>query len=230
MHSKISLLLGVTLIALALFAVVGQIIVTTNNSSSLHMRLYTWPLAVIAIGFLFLLTPFIFRQPKGLGGLLIPGALILVTGCLLFISSTTSNWALWTKFWPLEILGIALGFVLSAIFLRVIWLMIPASILGLTGIAFLICTLTNAWGIWGVMWTIIPFSIGLPLLIIGTFKKINGLRLSGLIICGFSGLAFTAMSAIIASPNWITKIAGPATILLLGLLMVGSALQKTRTK
>ena len=51
----------------------------------------------------------------------------------------TGNWSLWAYLWPLEVISVAAGFILMAIFLKVPWLMIPASIIGLTGLVLQFC-------------------------------------------------------------------------------------------
>jgi hypothetical protein len=230
MQKKVALLFGVTLVALALLMLVGNLLTGITDNNVFHTGFHTWPLAVIGVGLLFCVPPIIFREQKGLGGLFIPGLPLLTTGCLLFVSSITSNWALWGKLWPLEIIGLSLGFVMATIFLRVIWLMLPASIVGLTGLVLLFCSLTGFWVSWAVLWTVIPLSVGLPLLLIGIFQQHDGVKLAGLIVSGFAGLAFTAMSAVIASSSWITKLGGPVIIFLLGVFMIGSTMFRKRDK
>jgi hypothetical protein len=234
MQKKVALLFGVTLVALALLLLAGNLLTGIFDTNVVHTGFHTWPLAVIAIGLLFCVPPFIFHQQKGLGeqkglgGGFIPGIPIFTTGCLLFTSSITGNWAFWGKLWPLEVIGVALGFMMAAIFLRVVWLMLPASIVGLTGLVLLFCSLTGLWASWAVLWTVIPLSVGLPLLLIGIFQKHDGVKLAGLIVSGFAGLAFTAMSSLITASSWITKLGGPAIIFLLGLFMIGSVLFKKK--
>jgi hypothetical protein len=223
MQKKASLLFGVTLIILALLALAGNLLWDASGIDLLTSGFRTWPLAVVGAGLLFCIPPFLFRDHKGLAGLFIPGIPVLVTGGMLFAASTTGNWSLWGTWWALEVIALAVGFVLAAIFLRVVWLTIPASIIGFTGLVLLFCSITGLWISWAVLWTVIPFSVGLPLLVIGLFQKNEGVKLAGLIVTGFAGLAFTAMSALIVTSSWLTKVAGPAVILLLGLFMVISS-------
>jgi ATP/ADP translocase len=49
-------------------------------------------------------------------------------------------------------------------------------------------------------------------------------RIAGIILCGFAGLAFAAMSSILAVLGWTTTLVGPALVLLLGIFMVANAL------
>jgi len=181
---------------------------------------------VVGAGLLFCLPPFIFSKVRGLSGLFIPGLPTLTTGVLLFIASVTGNWHIWAYLWPLEVISVAVGFVLMGIFLKVPWLMIPASIIGLTGMVLQFCAATGWWSSWGVLWTVEPLAVGLPLLLIGMFKKIEGVKVAGIILCGFAGLAFAAMSSILVTSHWITRLIGPVIVLALGTLLVISALLK----
>jgi hypothetical protein len=224
MHKKASLLFGLTLVALAVLALAANLLVDLTGLHSVRTGLSTWPLFVVAAGLLFCIPPFLFRKQTGLGGLFIPGIPVLTTGILLFIASVTGNWDLWAAWWPLEVIGVALGFILAAIFLRVVWLLLPASIVGLTGLVLLFCALTGIWSSWAVLWTVVPFSVGLPMLLIGIFHKNDGVKLAGIILCGFAGLAFAAMSAFLASASLIVRLIGPVVILALGALLIVSAL------
>jgi hypothetical protein len=145
---------------------------------------------------------------------------------LLFIASVSSNWSIWGYLWPLEVISVAVGFALMAAFLRVPWLMIPASIVGLTGLVLQFCASTGLWSSWAVLWTVEPFAVGLPLLLIGLAKRIEGVKLAGIILCGLAGLAFAGMSTVLVTSLWITRIIGPAVVLGLGVLLVFSALRK----
>jgi hypothetical protein len=143
---------------------------------------------------------------------------------LLFFASVTGNWHIWATLWPLEVISVALGFVLMALFLKVPWLLIPASIIGMTGLVLQFCAATGLWSSWAVLWTVEPFAVGLPLLLIGMFKKIEGVKVAGIILCGIAGLGFAAMSALLVTSLWITRLIGPGIILALGILLVLSAL------
>jgi hypothetical protein len=58
------------------------------------------------------------------------------------------------------------------------------------------------------------------------FKKIDGLKMAGIILCGFAGLAFAAMTSLLVTSIWITRLIGPGIVLALGILLVLSALLK----
>ena len=225
MQKKDSLLIGVTLIVLGILALAGNLLLrAVGNGFVLGFR--AWPVFVVAAGLLFCLPPLIFPRQRGLSGLFVPGIPTLITGMLLFIGSVTGYWGIWATLWPLEVLSVAAAFILMAVFLKVPWLMIPASILGFTGLVLQFCTVTGWWSSWAVLWTVEPFAVGLPLLLIGLSRKIEGVKLAGLILCGLAGLGFAAMSTVLVTSLWITRLIGPALVLGLGILLVVSTLVK----
>jgi hypothetical protein len=225
MQKQASLLIGVTLILLGVLALVGNMLIRAGGEGLL-VGFRAWPIFVVGAGLLFCLPPFIFPRQRGLSGLFIPGIPTLTTGMLLFFASMSGFWRIWGYLWPLEVLSVAAGFVLMAIFLKVPWLMIPASVIGFTGLVLQFCAATGLWGSWAVLWTVEPFAVGLPLLLIGLAKKLEGVKLAGIILCGFAGVAFAAMSSLLVTSFWITRLIGPAIVLGLGILLVGSALNK----
>ncbi len=225
MQKKASLLVGLTLIVLGMLALAANLLIRANGIGFL-LGFRAWPIIVIGAGLLFCLPPFLFPGQRGLSGLFIPGLPTLTTGVLLFLASVSGNWSIWAYGWPLEVISVGVGFLLMAIFLKVPWLGIPASIIGLTGLVLQFCALTGWWSSWAVLWTVEPFAIGLPLLIIGMTKKIEGVKLAGIILCGLAGLAFAGMSSLLVTSLWITRLIGPAIVLGLGVLLVFLALRK----
>lgn len=223
MQKKASLLFGLTFIILAILALAATLLVDYSATPSSPASLASWPLIIIASGLLFCIPPFLFNRNRILGGLFIPGIPLLTTGLLLFIANSTGQWSLWASWWPMEVIGLAIGFIMAAIYLRVVWLMLPASIIGITGLALLFSSLTDLWSSWVVLWTSIPFAVGLPLLLIGIGKKLGAVKLAGIILCGLAGLAFAAMSAFFSSTSLAIRMVGPLIILALGALLIVSA-------
>lgn len=229
MQKKASLLIGVTLIVLGILALAGNLLIrAAGNGILLGFR--AWPIFVVGAGLLFCIPPFLFPQQRGLSGLFVPGIPALTTGVLLFIASVTGYWSIWTYLWPLEVLSVAAAFVLMAVFLKVPWLMIPASIVGFTGLVLQFCAATGWWSSWAVLWTVEPFAVGLPLLLIGIARKIEGVKLAGIILCGLAGLAFAAMSSFLVTSQWITRLIGPALVLGMGIVLIVSALGRHSTE
>jgi hypothetical protein len=229
MQKKASLLIGVTLIALGVLALAGNLLIRAVGHGIL-LGFRAWPILVVGAGLLFCLPPFMFRHQRGLSGLFIPGIPTLTTGMILFIASTTGAWSIWAYLWPLEVLSVAVAFILMAIFLKVPWLMIPASIVGCTGLVLQFCAISGWWSSWAVLWTVVPFSVGLPLFLIGFAKKLEGVKLAGIILCGLAGVAFAAMSSFLVTSLWITRLIGPALVLGMGILLVIMAFGKLSPK
>jgi hypothetical protein len=53
---------------------------------------------------------------------------------------------------------------------------------------------------------------------------------AGIILCGLAGLAFAAMSSILVTSLWITRLIGPVIVLALGILLVVSAIINRSTE
>jgi hypothetical protein len=227
MQKKVSFLFGVTLILLGVLALVGNLLIRMLGGGLL-LGLHAWPIIVVAAGLLFCIPPFLYRETPGLSGLFIPGLPTLITGMILFLASISGHWGIWTSLWPLEVLSVAIAFVLMAYFLKNTWLMIPASIIGFTGVVLQFCAATSLWRSWVVLWTVVPFSVGVPLLVIGMIKKIEGVRLAGIILTGIATVAFAAMSSLIYPLGRITSLVGPVILLALGAYLLVSALVKKK--
>jgi hypothetical protein len=178
-----------------------------------------WPLVVISGGLFFVLPPFLVRGRRGLGGLFIPGLPILTTGCILLYNSVFDAWGAWEWLWPLEVLSLAMAFLFAAIYTRVIWLLLPAIVIGANGLLLHYCALTNMWEVWAVLWTIEPLSVGLSFLLITLKHRSAGLFIAGLILCGIAAMGLIGMTAIF--PGWVLiNLLGPAIFIFIGLLVI----------
>lgn len=184
-----------------------------------------WPLTVISVGLGFVLPPLLYRGRRGLGGLFIPGVPILVTGGILLFTSVLNWWSAWACLWPLEVLAVAGGFAFAGLWLRAIWLLIPAMIIGANGLLFQFCALTGSWQVWAVMWAIEPLSVGLSLLLIGAVRRTPGLMTAGVLLCSIGGVAIMGMSAILSATwlagwLWAVRLVIPLSIILVGVLLL----------
>jgi hypothetical protein len=227
MTRKGSVFAGLALIGLGLLAMASTVGAPLFGLHLLRFSLWRfWPLTVVSVGMGFVLPPFLYRGRRGLGGLFIPGVPILVTGGVLLFTSVLNWWSAWSWLWPLEVLSVAAGFVLAALYMRVIWLLIPAIILGANGLLFQFCAITNLWEVWAVMWTIEPLSVGLALLLIGARKRLSGLMLAGMLLCGIGGVGMMGMMAILSTSwilsgwFWVFRMVGPSMIILVGVLLL----------
>jgi hypothetical protein len=219
MKKHISILGGIALIFMGLLALAATFVMPMLG---IDLWLWSpwrlWPLIVVSAGWFFVVPPLLVRGRRGLGGLFIPGVPILTTGMILLVASVLNWWRVWTWLWPLEVLAVAVGFALSALYMRVIWLMIPAIIIGANGLVFQFCAITGRWETWALLWTIEPLSVGLSLLVVGAKKRLHRLMLAGLIICGVAGVGLVGMTAILFW--WLIKILGPMILVLSGLALL----------
>ena len=226
--TSLSALTGIILIAMGLLATA-----LTAGMPLLGLRMWSifeiwryWPLTVISLGLGFALPPFLYRDRRGLGGLFIPGVPILATGGILLFTSVLNWWSAWSWLWPLEVLAVAAGFALAAVHMRVIWLWIPAIIIGANGLLCQFCAITGLWEVWAAMWTIEPLSVGLSLLLIGARQRRPGLLLAGLILCSLSGFGLMGMLSILSASWvwsgwwWALRLFGPVTLILAGILLL----------
>jgi hypothetical protein len=228
MEKKGSLFVGLFLVLLGVLSLAGNLLFSLGRNLP-NSIFQMWPVIVIGIGLLFVMPPFFFPRTRGLAGLFIPGMPVLVTGVILFTASLLNNWRIWATAWPLEVLAVAVGFVLAAIFMRVIWLLIPAFIIGFVGAALQFCAITGWWTSWAVLWTVIPLGLGLAFIIIGLREQRNTLAVVGAGLCGFAGLAFAGASFFSLTWRFINLLA-PLFVIGMGVLIVTLGFLKPATK
>jgi hypothetical protein len=224
MQKKSSLFVGLFLILLGILSLGGNIGMSLSRQAP-HSFFQLWPVIIIGMGLLFVMPPLFIPQKRGLGGLFIPGLPILVTGGILFAASLSNHWSIWGTMWPLEVIGVALGLALAAIFIRVIWLVIPAFIIGFVGLALQFTAMTGLWASWAILWTFVPLSLGLAFLVIGLKEHLSTLTIVGMGFCGFSGLAFAGLSVFPVALQFANLIA-PTFVILMGAILIAIAFWK----
>ena len=215
MNKPISILASMMLIFVGTLALVGSLVGPVFRFQVWQL----WPMAVVAAGMLFVVPPLLVRGKPGLGGLFIPGVPILTNGAILLFTSVFRLWNAWEWLWPLEVLAVAMGFLLASIHMRSIWLLFPAILVGANGALFLFCALTGLWESWAVLWTIEPLSLGLAFLVVNLKQRSKGLFIAGVIMCVVAALGLIGMTAVF--PYWVmVNVLGPAILLFVGLLML----------
>jgi len=219
-NRRFSILLGVVLIVL------GGLTLAANLVGPLFgwgwwrwMPWRLWPLLVVSLGLLLVLSPFSTRGKPGLGGLFFPGMPILTTGTILLFASVFNAWDVWAWLWPLEVLSVAFSFLFAALYMRNTWLLIPAIIIGANGLLFQFCALTGWWGVWAVLWTIEPLSVGLALLAVNLKYRRKGLLIAGLILCGVAAFGLVLMTAVLPE-WWVLNLLGPVLFIGVGLILL----------
>jgi hypothetical protein len=180
MNKRFSILLGAVLIVMGGLMLLFNLALPMLGISGWRWGVWRlWPMFVIGVGLLFVLTPLLVRGKRGLGGLFIPGMPTLVTGGILLFTSAFDVWGAWEWLWPLEVLAVAVGFLFASIYMRNIWLLIPAIIVGANGLLMQFCALTGWWSVWAVLWTIEPLAVGVALFAAYTRKRRSGLLVVG---------------------------------------------------
>ena len=217
-----NLIAGVTLLSIGVIALAGNLFLAANAWK-------LWPLIIVLAGVGLTFPGFLGFANRGFGAFFIPGIPLLTTGMILLYASMTGNWEVWAVAWTLEILALALGFVLAAIFMRVPGLAIPAFIIGINGLMFIFCTLTGLWQSWAILWPIEFLAVGLGLLVVGIANQSAGVKTAASILLTIAGGGFflTAFLSIF-NTNAIMKFAVPVMLLVTGgLLTVTYFLQRS---
>ncbi len=224
MRRRFSFLAGGTLILIGVLSLAFTLVMPMLGASVWMWGAWRlWPLLIVAGGLLFVVSPLLARGKRGLGGLFIPGVPILTTGGILLYASVLDAWQAWEWLWPLEVLAIAMGFLLASIYMRSIWLLFPAIIVGANGALLQFCALTGLWESWAVLWPVEPLAVGLAFLIVNLRRRSRGLFIAGMIMCVIAAMGLIGMTA--AFPRWVLINAlGPAVLLLVGLLMLVNSL------
>lgn len=222
MNKRVSTLIGLFLILLGGLALMVNVALPLLGIRW-HWGVWRlWPVIVVSVGAFFMLIPLLWPHRRGLGAFFIPGAPVLATGGILLFTSVFNVWRAWEWLWPVEVWSVAVGFVLAALFMRNVWLMIPAIIIGMNGLLFQFCALTGWWEVWAVLWTIEPLSVGLALLVAYARKRRVGLLTAGTILCTIAAFGLMGMLGLVAlRPGWwMLNTAGPALLIGIGLLLV----------
>jgi hypothetical protein len=234
MQKSFSLLVGLALVGFGVLALACNLsILPFAPWLAVQTAGRLWPFLVLGLGVLFVL-PAIVGRRRGLGGLWIPGVPLLVTGALLLFTNTTGWWGSWSMLWPLEVLALALGFLLAAVTMRQVWLVLPAVIVGLNGAVLLFCAVTHLWEAWAVLWTVEPLSVGLGLLVVSALRKSTPLFITGMLLSGLAALAFLSMTAILGvwqflPLDWrLLRAISSLGVIGLGALLVGFSLLRPR--
>ena len=212
---SLSLIFGAALIAIGMLSLLGNTLLAMQA-----WRL--WPLTVVIAGIALTLPGFLGLKKRGLGSFFIPGIPVLTTGGILLFASLFDNWNVWALAWPLEVIALALGFALAAIFMRVVGLAIPAMIIGVNGLMLAFCNLTGLWESWAILWPIEPLAIGLGLLIVSVINRSSGAKVAGMILTGIAGGGFFIASFISMFNDTILRFAGPGMLIVSGLILVSA--------
>lgn len=223
MNKRVSTLMGLFLVVMGGLMLASNVVLPLFGIRSWYWSVWRlWPMIVVGVGAFFMLIPLLWPHKRGLGAFFIIGAPVLATGGILLFTSVFNVWGAWEWLWPVEVWSVALGFVLAALYMRNVWLMIPAIIIGMNGLLFQFCALTGWWEVWAVLWTIEPFSVGLALLFVYYRKRRHGLMVAGMILCAIAAVGMIGMLGVFAlRPGWwVLNMIGPALLIGIGVLLL----------
>ncbi|MFZ6027126.1 MAG: hypothetical protein ACOYYS_05355 [Chloroflexota bacterium] len=226
MQRTLSLLFGIALIAFGALCMVGNFAFSWLEIAPFYWWQFwrLWPLIVVGIGGLLMLAPIVGFRTRGLGVLFIPGAPLLTTGSILLINSVFNWWDAWAWLWPAVVISVAAGFLLAAIFTRIVWFGIPAILIGVNAVVLAFCNITGLWGWWSVLWTVEPLALGLCFLLIAAATRSSAVAIIGALFCGFAAIAFLGMTSLFAIGGWFFQLSGPAMIIVIGLVLLAGSL------
>jgi hypothetical protein len=208
----LSLVFGLGLVFVGMISLAGNLFLRLDA-----WRL--WPVVVVLLGLGLTVPGFFGLVKRGFGSFFIPGIPLLTTGIILLVGSLFHRWGVWAVAWPFEVLGVALGFTLAAIFMRLPALAIPAFIIGANGLLLLFCNLTGLWQAWALLWPIEPLSIGLGLLVLAFFNKSHGTRVAAVVLMLIAGGGFFLMSFISVFNYSILRFGAPLMLIITGIIL-----------
>lgn len=217
-----SIVVGIVLVMMGIFAMAVNTFASALGFSMGWLEPWRyWPMIILGSGsILFLFALLSIRRP-GLGALFIPAVPLNMLGAILLYASIFDQWHVWSFAWSLLVLSVAVGFLLAAIFSRVIWYGIPAILVGVNGLVLAFCSLTGLWDWWSVLWTVEPLALGLIMLLIGYKTHSSTVAILGLLACGFAAFSFSVMVGLVAFGGWLFRLSGPALLVLLGVILIG---------
>jgi hypothetical protein len=215
MNRSNSLIAGSVLIALGAIA----LFFTLSGVNLWTVSWRWWPTIIIGFGMVLALLP-IFIRKRWMGLVYIVAAPIIATGVMLLISMTSGQWFLWARWWPIEVLSIALGFAVAALYAREAWLAVPAIFFGVNGGVFLFNMLVGQWYLWKVLWILQPLSLGLALLFVGVVKHSSVTFGFGAVLSVMSAFLAAVMAPIFRDTAQFAGSLGALTLVTLGVALL----------
>ncbi len=94
------LVIGIILVALGALSLLGRFFTFMNWNN-------LWPLIVVAVGLAFIIGMLL--GGKTLGGLAVPGSILITVGLILFVLNAINRWEAWSYAWALIICGVGAG-------------------------------------------------------------------------------------------------------------------------
>jgi hypothetical protein len=187
-----------------------------------------WPLALGCLALWFMLPPILSPKQRSLGALFIPGLPILAVCGVALMANYFPPARIWVMFWPLIIIALGLGLALAGLYLRVIWMLIPALIALFMGAAFQFSAFTGLWVAWAVLWVTIPVAVGLALLIISLVRRSLPLFIASAFIGGTAMTIGLGLTALLTHLWSAVGLVGGLGLVAAGVVLVGYSLLRGR--
>lgn len=164
-------------------------------------------------------------KPRNTGSL-IGGAVLIGLGILALLSELFERLNFWGTFWPFIIIGIGAMFFagMAAGGKSTAPLAIPGSIISLIGLTLFVQNLTGHYESWAYVWTVIVFSVGLGIFIMGRWNGDAGSVHGGKGVMRTGAILFLIFAAFFEGLIFRTfSFSGyilPAGLIVLGLYLV----------
>lgn len=123
---------------------------------------------------------------------LVGGILLILFGLLSLLGQFFSGFHLWNTFWPFIIIGVGVLFYIGMFAggKSASGLAIPATIITAVGLMLFYQNLSGHWESWSYGWTVILFSVGLGIYIMGRFGDDLEQRNSGVGVMKVGAILF----------------------------------------
>lgn len=164
-------------------------------------------------------------------GPLVGGAVLVAIGLMSLAGQFFGRLGFWGMIWPFFIIGLGAMFFVGmfATGKSAAGLAIPGTIIGMIGVMLFIQNVFNYWQSWAYGWTVILFSVGLGIFIMGWYAESESQRRSGIQLMKVGGILFLIFGGffeMIFNSFSLSKYLFPVALILLGgyLLVVRSGL------
>jgi hypothetical protein len=161
-------------------------------------------------------------------GALIVGSILIAFGLLALFGEIFKGFSFWSYVWPFFLIAFG-GLFFAGMFLggkSVSGLAIPGTIIAMIGLMSLVQVLTHHFESWAYGWTVILFSVGLGIFIMGLYTGEEGRRQAGIKVMKVGAILFIIFGGFFElilnafRPFGLSQIVFPALLILLGLYLV----------
>jgi len=161
-------------------------------------------------------------------GALVGGALLLALGIISLLGQVFHRFNFWSAFWPLIILAFGAMFYVGMFAggKSLSGLAVPATIISTIGLILFYQNWSGHWESWSYAWTLILFSVGLSIYIMGRYGEDEDQRRSGQTVMRVGAIMFVLFGGffeLIFSAGHkfgIRNLFFPAALILLGIYII----------